>query len=223
MSVLCPSSGTRRTDACDRASRRPYAGQSADERDALRRARLLAAARQLIGTQGYAATKINQLCSLANVSTRHFYDLYSGKEAAFIDLYDQLTNEAYQHVLEELTTMEGKPLAERVASGFMAYLSPMFDDIHTARIAFVEVIGVSPRIEQLRLEYREVLIALIETEGAAAVARGEVTDRDFRFAAMALIGSANVIVYDWASKPDRSSAADVKQKLVTLAVDLIAG
>ena len=202
---------------------RPYAGQSADERDAQRRTRLLAATRELIGTKGYAGTKIERICALANVSTRHFYRQYDGKESAFIDLYDQLTNESYERVLASLQLTEGRPLSERVAAGFAAYLQPMFDDVRTARIAFVEVIGVSPRIERLRLDYREVLIATIEAEGAAAVARGEVADRDFRFAALALIGAANVIVYDWAIKADRIPAKDVQQKLVALAVDLIAG
>jgi len=202
---------------------RPYAGQSADERDAQRRTRLLAATRELIGTKGYAGTKIERICALANVSTRHFYRQYDGKESAFIDLYDQLTNESYERVLASLQLTEGRPLSERVAAGFAAYLQPMFDDVRTARIAFVEVIGVSPRIERLRLDYREVLIATIEAEGSAAVNRGEVADRDFRFAALALIGAANVIVYDWAIKADRIPAKDVQQKLVALAVDLIAG
>ncbi|HSV37473.1 MAG TPA: TetR/AcrR family transcriptional regulator [Nocardioidaceae bacterium] len=202
---------------------RPYAGQSADERDAQRRARLLAATRELIGTKGYAATKIDRICALANVSTRHFYRQYDGKESAFIDLYDQLTSESYERVLESLQHTEGRPLAERVTAGFSAYLQPMFDDVRTARIAFVEVIGVSPRIEQLRLEYREVLISVIEAEGTAAVTRGEVADRDFRFASLALIGAANVIVHDWAIKADRLSAKAVQQKLVALAVDLLAG
>lgn len=202
---------------------RPYAGQSADERDEQRRARLRAAVRELVGTVGYASTKIERICSLANVSTRHFYLLYDGKESAFIDLYDQLTLESYDHVTASLAETEGRPMPERIAHGFGAYLQPMFDDVRTARIQFVEIVGVSARIEQLRLQYRETLIAMIESEGTAAVARGEVTARDFRFASLALIGAATVIVYDWAVAPGRTPAAEVQRQLVDLAVTLLAG
>ena len=202
---------------------RNYAGQSADERDAQRRARLLAALRELVGTTGYAATKIERICTLANVSTRHFYVLYDGKESAFIDLYDGLTQESYEHVIASLAETEGRPIADRVAHAFAAYLQPMFDDVRTARIQFVEIVGVSQRIEQLRLQYRETLIAMIESEGGAAVARGEIKPRDFRFAALALIGAATVIVHDWASAPRRTPAAVVQRQLIDLAVTLFAG
>jgi AcrR family transcriptional regulator len=61
---------------------------SASERDAERRSRLLAAGRELIGTQGYAAVSVEKLCATSKVSTRHFYQLYANKEAAFLDVFD---------------------------------------------------------------------------------------------------------------------------------------
>lgn len=202
---------------------RYYAGQSADERDALRRARLLDATRELIARDGYTATTIERICSTANVSTRHFYLRYDSKEAAFIDLYDSLTSQSFQNVLSSWQATEGRPMTERIPAAFMAYLGPMFEDLRVARIAFVEVMGVSPRLEAKRLEYRESLIAFINSEGAAAVARGEITDRDFRFASLALIGAANTIVYDWTIHEDRPPAAEIERKLSALAIALIAG
>jgi AcrR family transcriptional regulator len=100
-------------------------------------------------------------------------------------------------------------------------LAPMFEDLPTARIAFVEVVGVSPELERVRLQYREALIEFIESVAKQAVAGGEVADRDFRFAALALIGAANVIVYDWAVRADRPEAAGVEQQLADLAVTLL--
>lgn len=204
-------------------NRRTYAGQSADERDALRRARLLAATRELIGTEGYAATTIERICSTAGVSTRHFYLLYANKEAAFVDLYETMTRQSYEHVLAALRDTEGKALEERVPAAFLAYLAPVFADPQAARIAFVEVMGVSPRMEATRLRYRESLIALVETEGAAAVRRGEIRPRDFRFAALAMIGAANTVVYDWAAHDSRRPASEVERQLADLAVTLLTG
>ena len=63
---------------------RRYSGQSADERDAARRKRLLAAATDFIGTQGYAATTVERICAEAKVSTRHFYQQFDNKESVFL-------------------------------------------------------------------------------------------------------------------------------------------
>lgn len=201
---------------------RHYAGQSADERAAERRARLLAATRELVGTVGYAATTIEQICTTAGVSTRHFYLQYAGKEAAFVDLYDGITHEAFQHAAASLQETEGQPLRRRIPKAMLAYLRPMLEDLHTARIAFVEVLGVSPQMEETRLQYREGLIGLIVAEGTAAVAKGEITDRDFRFAALALVGAANAIIPDWAVRADRQSIARLQQQLSALAITLLA-
>jgi AcrR family transcriptional regulator len=200
---------------------RAYAGRTADERDAARRARLLAAARQVIGTEGYAATTIEKICSVASVSSRHFYQLYSTKEDAFIDLYRGLTDESAERAIARFTDTRGEPLPERIASTFVAYLGPMFDDLRAARIAFVEVVGVSPRVEQIRLDYREQLIGMVEAEGAAAVARGEITDRNFRFAALAMIGAATAVVYDWMLNSRRTPLEELQRSLADLAVNLL--
>jgi AcrR family transcriptional regulator len=200
---------------------RSYSGRSPDERDAVRRARVLAAALELIGTRGYVATTIERLCTTANVSTRHFYLLYANKEAAFIDLYDELTATSYRNVAASLEATSGKPLKERIAQAVLAYFDPMLADLRVARISFVEIIGASPRIEELRLRYRERLVDLVRAETAGPVARGEVRDRDFRFATLALAGAATAVAHDWMLKPDRAPVQQLERQLMELATDLI--
>jgi hypothetical protein len=98
----------------------------------------------------------------------------------------------------------------------------MVEDIRAARIAFVEIIGASPVVEERRLSFREMLVDLVTTEGSAAVARGEIADRDFRFATLALTGAANAIVYDWTLREDREDTAALEAQLTELALDLLA-
>lgn len=202
-------------------SGRTYGGLSADERDAGRRARLLAAIHEVVGTKGYAALTVGPVCAAAAVSTRHFYELYDGKEAAFADLYDDLLQRAGHAALESLVATEGQPLRERVPAAFLAFMAPALEDPRTARILFVEVVGLSPRIEETRLRNREQLIELIRAEGEPAAARGEVADRDFRFAGLALIGAATAIAYDWMLATDRPPLAHLEQQLADLAVRLL--
>lgn len=201
--------------------RRFYAGQTAEERDAARRARLLAVIHDVVGTHGYSALTVERVCAKANVSTRHFYQLYDGKEAAFADLYDQLLVTSGNRVLESLGSTQGQPLRERIPAALLAFMVPMFDDLRTARIAFVEVVGLSARIESTRLRNREKLVELIEAESRAAVVRGEVADRDWRFAALALIGGATAIALDWMLRTDRPPIEQLEHQLGELAVTLL--
>lgn len=200
---------------------RSYAGRSADERDAERRNRLLAACLELIGTKGYAATTVERICTTANVSTRHFYLQYANKEAAFIDLYDELTAASYRNVLASLEETQGQPMEERIGQAVLAYFDPMLADLRVARISFVEIVGASPRIEELRLRYRETLVDVVRAESAQAVARGEIRDRDFRFATLALAGAATNVAHDWMLRPDREPVAELEQALMRLAVALL--
>ena len=201
---------------------RRYSGQSADERDASRRARLLDAARVLIGTQGFSATSVERICATAKVSTRHFYQLYDNKESVFLDLYEEILGQSYTRALDSLAETAGRHLRDRVPAAFLAYVGPMIEDAHAARIAFVEIMGASPRIEDRRLEFRERLVELVQAEGSAAVERGEIAPRDFRFAALALTGAANAIIYDWVRRPDASSVDSLERDLAALAVSLLA-
>ncbi|MEU0312003.1 TetR/AcrR family transcriptional regulator [Nocardioides sp. NPDC006273] len=199
---------------------RSYGGLTREERDAQRRQRLLAAAKEIIGTKGYAASTIPGMCAASKVSTRHFYELYPGKEDLFVDLYDRITADSYARVAASLGATAGEPIFERVPAAVLAYLDPMLKDTRVARIAFVEIMGASPRIEKLRLGYRETLVEIVSTECAAAVRRGEIRDRDWRFAALALVGAVTAIVYDWALRRPRSSREALENQLAGLALVL---
>jgi AcrR family transcriptional regulator len=200
---------------------RRYSGQSADERDAKRRRRLLDAGRELFGTVGYAGTSVERLCTEAKVSTRHFYQLYDNKESAFLDVYDEINSQSLERALVVMAASEGDPMDARVAQALGAYIEPLAEDVRVARIAFVEVMGISPRTEERRLAYRESLVGLVEEEGAAAVARGEVTPRDFRFATVALDGAASAVIYDWASSGGTDDVAVLERAVIDLALTML--
>ena len=201
---------------------RRYGGQSAGERDRERLMRLRAAAMELFGTQGYAAVPVERLCSEAKVSTRHYYQVFSNKEDALLDIYSEITSTAVANVGQALEATEGQSITVRLRSAVHAYLGPMLDDARMARIAFVEVVGVSHRVEDTRLQFRNGIVALIERESSAAVDRGELTSKDFRFRALAFLGAVNVLVHDWSIRPDHVDAERLSDQLCDLAVELIA-
>jgi AcrR family transcriptional regulator len=175
-----------------------YGGRSAAERRAERRERLLEAGLELFGAgPGYRATTVTALSAAAGLSTRQFYEEFRTLEDLLAELHLQVNDTAEQAVLAVLPELEGLNLAERCTVLFRAYAAGATGDPRRSRIAFVEVIGVSPRMDRRRLARRARWIDFICGQLDEAVERGEIAPGDFRLPATAFIGSVNGLMHDW--------------------------
>jgi AcrR family transcriptional regulator len=200
---------------------RRYSGRSVDEWKAARRERLLAAAVELFGTDGYTTTSVERLCTQAKVSTRHFYHEFQNKEAVLLAVHRQAIEVAVRSTGEALALTADAPVRDRLNAAVDALLRPMMADLRLARISFVEVVGASPAVEEQRIAFRELAITSIAQVGASAVDRGEIPRRDFRFVGLAFIGAVNTVVYDWMLARPRPPADQVRTALKDLAVALM--
>ncbi|MFE0511406.1 TetR/AcrR family transcriptional regulator [Streptomyces sp. NPDC058964] len=192
-----------------------YAGKSAQQRQAERRQRFLDAALRLFGdTPGFRATTVASLSEAAGLSTRQFYEEFRTLEDVLAALHLQVNGWAETAVLAAGTGAAGLPLAERAAAIFRAYAANVTADPRRIRITFVEIIGVSPRLEEQRLARRARWVELICAEAKAAVARGEAAPRDNRIAAAAFIGSVNGLLHDWSAGWVDATLDEVVDELV---------
>ncbi|GAA0920764.1 TetR/AcrR family transcriptional regulator [Streptomyces thermoalcalitolerans] len=192
-----------------------YGGRSAAERQAERRRRFLDAALRLFGdTPGYRATTVAALSEAAGLSTRQFYEEFCTLEDVLAALHLEVNAWAEQAVLDALAEAGRLPLAERVTALFRAYAANVTSDPRRVRIAFVEIIGVSPRLEEQRLRRRSRWVDLICAEARAAAERGEAAPRDYRIAATAFIGSVNGLLHDWSAGWVEASLDEVVDELV---------
>ncbi|MGW0883542.1 TetR/AcrR family transcriptional regulator [Streptomyces sp. NPDC002671] len=192
-----------------------YGGRSAEERKAERRRRFLDAALRLFGDRpGYRGTTVAALSQAAGLSTRQFYEEFHTLEDVLAALHLEVNAWAERAVLDALATAEGLPLAERVAVLFHAYARDVTSDPRRIRIAFVEISGVSARLEEQRLSRRARWVDLIRAEADAAVARGEAAPRDYHLAATAFIGSVNGLLHDWSAGWVAASLDEVVDELV---------
>ncbi|MER6072554.1 TetR/AcrR family transcriptional regulator [Streptomyces sp. NPDC001817] len=198
-----------------KAPTRRYGGRSAEERQAERRRRFLDAALELFGgAPGYRGTTVAALSQAAGLSTRQFYEEFRTLEDVLAALHLQVNDWAEQAVLEALAAADGLPLAERAGVLFRAYARDVTSDLRRMRITFVEIVGVSPRLEEQRLARRARWVDLIRAEADAAVARGEAAPRDYRLAAAAFIGSVNGLLHDWSAGWVAASLDEVVDELV---------
>lgn len=197
-----------------------YGGRSAEERRADRRARLIEAGLELFGTIGYARSTVGAIARTANLSTRQYYEEFSGREALLLAVYDSIQADAEQAVAAAAEEHAGKPLADRMTAGIRAHLTSTATDLRRARVAFVEIVGVNPGVETHRLRTRARWAASITAMLAAAVEAGEIPPRDRRLAPIAFIGAVNGLAQDWCAAEDRPPLDDVIDQLSRLATAL---
>ncbi|MCX4767076.1 TetR/AcrR family transcriptional regulator [Streptomyces sp. NBC_01275] len=177
-----------------------YGGKTATERQIERRGRFLDAALQLFGdAPGYRGTTVASLSEAAALSTRQFYEEFRTLEDVLAALHLQVNDWAEEAVLAAFAEATDLPLAERVTAIFRAYAGNVTGDPRRIRITFVEIVGVSPRLEEQRLARRARWVELICAEATAAASRGEAAPRDYRLAATAFIGSVNGLLHDWSA------------------------
>jgi AcrR family transcriptional regulator len=203
------------------APRRSYGGRSAEERRADRRERLLGAGLELFGTRGYAATSIERLCATASVSTRNFYEEFSGREELLTALHRGINERARAALDTAYADAAGAPLPARVERAVRAFVTVTASDPRWARIAFVEVIGVSASLERHRLQWRahweETMLAMIKE----AVERGEAADRDYRLTVIAIIGAVNNLVHHWSARDQTIPLDDITEELTHLILSAV--
>lgn len=200
------------------AARRDYGGRTASQRRAERRQRLMTAALELFGTEGYPATSIERLCARANVSTRNFYEEFASREALLIALHDQITQQAFDAVMAAVGEVVDEPTSVRLDRAIDAYVGTTSSDPRWTRIAYVEVVGVSAAVERHRLAWRAKMAELIEAEAALAVRRGEAAERDYGLTATAFIGAVNELVYHWSIHGRQEPLAAIRAELTRLAL-----
>jgi AcrR family transcriptional regulator len=192
-----------------------YGGKTAEQRQVERRGRFLDAALRLFGgTPGYRGTTVAALSEAAGLSTRQFYEEFRTLEDVLAALHLQVNAWAEEAVMAAFTVAQDLPLVDRVTAIFHAYAGNVTADPCRIRLTFVEIVGVSPRLEEQRLARRASWVDLICAEATAAAARGEAAPRDYRLAATGFIGSVNGLLHDWSAGWVDATLDEVVDELV---------
>jgi AcrR family transcriptional regulator len=200
-------------------STRPYRGMSPEARDADRRRRLVDAGLEAFGTGGYARTTIEGLCAQAGVTPRNFYDHFASREDLLAAVYDEVIAGHAAAVQAALGGDAGDDLEAHVRAGLDAAVRGWADDERRARIALVEVVGVSERMEAHRLRVIAGYAERLRADGERLAARGLVPRTAGPLTAMALVGAVTQVMTDWQHRPAERPPIDaVVEELTRLYV-----
>lgn len=127
---------------------RNYAGQTADERRARRRAALIEAGVELLGTRGFSDTTVTAVCATSGVTERYFYENFTGRDALFEAVFAHLLAITQRAVLDAvLAAPHSADAKARAAIG--AFVDLIVADPRLARIGFVESLA-QPTLRALR-------------------------------------------------------------------------
>ena len=196
--------------------RRMHRGLTPEERDAARRRRILDAGIEIFGTRGYAGSRINDICKLARVTARNFYDHFPSREALLLAIYEEIIADVFQAVFAAFETAPTEDAVAEIRTGLTAFARSMASDERRLRINFVEVVGATVAVEarrRLAIEaFRELLGARIE----AGEARGLIPPGNDRLTYSALGGAIQESLVDWVSREPRPPLDDVIEELVRI-------
>jgi AcrR family transcriptional regulator len=194
-------------------------GLDAGQRRAQRRGQLLEAALELFARQSYARTTIEQICQTAFVGTKGFYELFDSKEACYLALLRQITQDAVEQVRQEAEAPEdGQDAAHRLIATFAHAVS---DDPRKVKVAFGEGAGISPEVNRERRANRRWAAELVESvwerygTGSGPARPGV----DLHRMAVGLIGGLFDLVVDWVVESE-STGGDSGADIESLVADL---
>ena len=143
-----------------------WAGVSPTDRQAERRALLVAAAFELFGDGGEAAVSVRSVCRAAELNTRYFYESFTDTDELLGAVYDEVAA-----ALGELLTaaMGGAPNDDRarLKAGIRAVLDFSSADPRRGRILFTEA-RTNPVLAARRTMAQDNLRELVLSEGRRA-------------------------------------------------------
>jgi AcrR family transcriptional regulator len=129
-------------------NKRRYGGVLPEERQRLRRAKLIEGAIEVFGTKGYHGATVREVCVAAHLTERYFYESFKTLPQLFIEVYGELREQLMALTLAALAQAEPTPLGmlEPAMRVFLAFIR---DDPRRGRIMLVDSLGVNDQVAAL--------------------------------------------------------------------------
>lgn len=192
-----PASVPQRRPASPDEPGRAYAGESLAERRARRRLSFLDAGLQVFGTTGYRTATVRQLCRQAELTDRYFYESFESTEDLLVAVYER----EFEHLQQLLLTTFGDEVASRdplrAIDLALNALFEMASDPRVGRVCWLEVLGVSARVDQVYTRTIERFAALVIGFAEQFVDTEGFSPDEARMLGLALIGSVSQPVTHW--------------------------
>ena len=136
------------TSAPTPSPRRRYGGVLPEERQRLRRAKLIEGAIEVFGTKGFHAATVREVCVAAHLTERYFYESFKTLPQLFMATYGELRDQLMAQTLAALKGAEPTPLG-MLEPAIRVFLEFIRDDPRRGRIMLVDSLGVNDEVAAL--------------------------------------------------------------------------
>jgi AcrR family transcriptional regulator len=161
----------------------------AEDRRAERRALLLDAALELLGSVGWAGTSVRAVCHAARLNPRYFYESFEDLDALVVAVYDRLVDELRRGVEAAVAAAPADDRPAQIRAAVEHTVRFVDDDRRRARVLYVEALG-SEALNRRRVETGLATAAFIE---GAAAGRDPITT----ISAAVLVGGFSELLVAW--------------------------
>ncbi|WP_280312798.1 TetR/AcrR family transcriptional regulator [Nocardia abscessus] len=145
------------------AAQRTYGGISAEERRAQRRAALLEAALEIIGTEGLSKLTVSGLCGQAGLNERYYYENFDSRDAVLTALLDGIAAELAAAILAAVRTAPPDTRATAHAA-ITAGVHLLTDDPRKAKAALITAMA-TPELRARTTETVRAFARMVAAEG----------------------------------------------------------
>jgi AcrR family transcriptional regulator len=192
---------------------RSYAGVSAADRTAARRAALVDAAIRLFGTQGYAATGVKHICREAGVTDRYFYESFRDRGELYRAAFEQVVSDLLAVVGAAALAEAGAPDRQaRAAVG--TFIDHLTTEPAKAKL-FLEVGAVGGEVaKEVRASTRR-FAELLAGAARPHLAPGT-SDLRLTMAALSLVGAMGVVILEWLDGALDATVEDITDYFVDM-------
>lgn len=172
-----------------------YRGALPEQRRAERRRRLMDAALDIIGTQGWANTTVRGVCEQAKVGPRFFYESFADLDALAAAVHDELVEEA---IAGALTAVAAAPddLPAKARAGTHAIITAFIEDPRRARVVFAEAHG-SETLMRRRFDAMRTIAEVVMKQGDELLGLPPGSDTVLQAFALLLTGGVAEMVLVW--------------------------
>lgn len=176
---------------------RVYRGAGPRERQDERRAKLVDAAVEVFGTTGYRSATVERICAEAGLTKRYFYESFGSSEGLLLAAYRRSIDELHASMVAGAVSGSPDDIEAMVRGGLVAFFGAIDADPRLARVAFFEILGVSPEVDgvyQAAVQrFVDTLLALAEPAFAGSTL--PVSDREAL--AEGIVGAVLMIAQHW--------------------------
>nr|WP_296773620.1 TetR/AcrR family transcriptional regulator [Rhodococcus sp. (in: high G+C Gram-positive bacteria)] len=199
------------------ARSRTYGGKSLAVRRAERRSAFLRAGVDVFGEKGYASSSITDVCKASGLARNQFYAEFDSRETLLIEVYENIQSDARDAVAEVLGALaEPTDFGETVAAAMAALLGSLGSDPRRARICYIEMLGVSPRVEEYRAARRQIWADYIADAIRGEVGESFVPPGGYRAATWGFLGALTELGSRWSLSDPRPPLDDLIEAMTAI-------